>query len=132
MKKRGSLKLARRFLPQEQKKTLSGACEYFGYTFDAHRALKDAEATFFLLNRLYEEYGQKDPGAFEPIPLRFAVKRDSPIMEKQIRMLQRLFEERGIEDPVDLTSLTKSQASRMIDKLKSSAPGKKDPAHSEP
>ena len=116
-----TLKLARRFRPPEQKKTLSGACGYFGYSFDAHRAMGDAEATFFLLKRLYEEYGEKDPEAFAPLPLRFAVKRDSPIMEKQIRMLQRLFAERGIDDPVDLNSLTKSQASRMIDKLKCSA-----------
>ena len=48
-----TLKLARRFLPAEQKKDLESLCTYFGIgRARAHRALDDAMATGIVLERL--------------------------------------------------------------------------------
>ena len=48
-----TLKLARRFLPAEQKKDLESLCTYFGIGRErAHRALDDAMATGIVLERL--------------------------------------------------------------------------------
>ena len=113
-----TLKLARRFLPADEKKTLTGACGHFGISFNAHRALDDARATFMLLEKLYEQFGDKDPEAFEPFDLHFAVKRDTPVMKKQLQQLERLLQEKDITVNMDLSALTKSQASRMIDRIR--------------
>lgn len=57
-----TLKLARRFLPAEQKKDLESLCTYFGIGRErAHRALDDAMATGIVLERLKQEYGTAQP-----------------------------------------------------------------------
>lgn len=57
-----TLKLARRFLPAEQKKDLESLCTYFGIGRErAHRALDDAMATGIVLERLKQEYGTVQP-----------------------------------------------------------------------
>ncbi len=114
-----TLRLSRAFLPPEQKKTLSAACSYFGLSFQPHRALEDAKANWFLYQKLVEGFAKKEPALFEPVELRFSVKRDTPIMKKQIEQLQRLMLEKEIELPLPVESLTKSQASRLIDRIRS-------------
>ncbi len=114
-----TLKIARAFLPAEQKKTLSAACSYFGYDFHPHRALDDARATFFLYQKLCGEFAGKSPEAFLPRPLVFAVKKDSPVRARQIEILNDLLKEKNLTAPYPLEQLTRSRASRIIDKLRS-------------
>lgn len=44
-----TLKIARRFLPAEQKKALSALTAYFQIPHEPHRALADAQATFYYM-----------------------------------------------------------------------------------
>lgn len=70
-----TLKLARKFLPAEQKKDLESLCTYYGISREnAHRALDDARETQQLLERLKEEYAKKEPEAFVPVALQCKVK----------------------------------------------------------
>lgn len=71
-----TLKLARRFLPAEQKKDLESLCTYFGIGRErAHRALDDAMATGIVLERLKQEYGTAQPEAFLPYALCYRTKK---------------------------------------------------------
>ncbi len=114
-----TLKIARRFLPGEQKKTLTELCAYYGIAYHAHRALDDALATFRLYEVLWEAYYEKGPDIFEPKPLVYQVKKESPVMAKQIAQITRLSEQYGTQCPYELEKMTKNEASRYIDKLKS-------------
>lgn len=114
-----TLKIARRFLPGEQKKQLTTLCEYYGIEYHAHRALDDALATFQLYEVLWEAYGEQGPDIFEAKPLIYQVKKESPVMAKQIEQITRLTQQYGIECPYELEKMTKNEASRYIDKLKS-------------
>ncbi len=116
-----TLKLARALLEPDEKKRLADCCRHYGYVFHAHRAPDDAAATWFLLQKLYEEFGSLKPELFEPQQLCFAVKRDTPVMEKQKEKLRKAAKEMGIQiDENRMSALTKSQASRILDKLRAS------------
>lgn len=114
-----TLRIARRFLPGDQKKQLTALCEYYGIAYHAHRALDDALATFCFYEILWENYYDKGPDIFEPKPLVYQVKKESPVMAKQIAQIKRLSEQYGIECPYELEKMTKNEASRFIDKIKS-------------
>lgn len=114
-----TLKIARRFLPGDQKKQLTTLCEYYGIEYHAHRALDDALATFRLYEVLWETYYERGPDIFEAKPLVYQVKKESPVMAKQIAQITRLSEQYGISCPYELEKMTKNEASRYIDKLKS-------------
>lgn len=114
-----TLKIARRFLPGEQKKQLTALCEYYGIEYHAHRALDDALATFRLYEVLWETFYEKGPDIFEPKALVYQVKKESPVMAKQIAQIKRLSQQYEIECPYELEKMTKNEASRYIDKLKS-------------
>lgn len=115
--KRGidTLKLARKLLPALESKKLTSLCEHYGIVYDAHRAVSDALAAAELYFRLTEQFPQED--VYEPIPLIYKVKRDSPITEKQKERLYTLTEQHKIEIGYDIDKLTKSEASRITDKI---------------
>lgn len=113
-----TLKLARKFLPELEKKTLDYLCEYLNIERSHnHRALEDAKATHVLMEYLWENYGQQEPEAFRAIPLIYRAKKQSPATERQKRYLKELAEYHKISLDVDLESLTKSEASRRTDRL---------------
>lgn len=113
-----TLKIARGLLPAEQKKALPQLCEYYQIVYKPHRALNDALAAFHVYGKLWQEFGQSSPEKFAPRPLVYQVKRDTPIMKKQIEQIERLLAQQGIESPYDLTKMTKSEASRYIDRIR--------------
>lgn len=113
-----TLKLARKFLPEEEKKNLENLCRYFQIERrSAHRALDDALETAEIFEKLKERYGEGDKAAFEPKPLQYRAKKQSPAMPKQIRYLKQYAAYYQIELPESLEGMTKSQASRLTDKL---------------
>lgn len=114
-----TLKIARRFLPAEQKKALSALTAYFQIPHEPHRALADAQATFLLYEKLWDLYEEGTPSAFIPFPLHYQIKREAPVMPKQIEQIRRLLEERGIPCDRDLSQLTKNEASRLADQIRS-------------
>lgn len=113
-----TLKIARRFLPGNQKKTLTDLCSHYGIEYLAHRAKDDALATYRLYEMLWEAYYETGPDIFEPKPLVYQVKKESPIMAKQIAQIMRLTEQYGVQCPYELSGMTKNEASRYIDRLR--------------
>lgn len=113
-----TLKLARKLLPDLEKKTLEALCEYFHIIREKeHRALSDAKATAQLLERLKEQFGERCPELFEPKQLVYKVKKQGPITPRQKKYLKELAEYHKIELPVAVESLTRNEASRLTDQL---------------
>lgn len=113
-----TLKLARRFLPEEQKKDLENLCAYFSVKREqAHRALDDALATYQVLECLKAEYGEACGEAFEPYPLLYKAKKQTPATGRQIEYLKRYAAYYNVELPESLELLTRSETSRLTDWL---------------
>lgn len=113
-----TLKLARRFLPKEQKKDLESLCRYFGVEREhAHRALEDAIETYRVFEKLKEAYGEADETAFTPYPLLYKAKKQTPATGRQIEYLKKYAAYYGIELPELLCEMTRSEASRLTDRL---------------
>lgn len=117
-----TLKIARKYLTELESRSLDYLCGYYQIAHRAHRALEDAQATHLLYGRLVEDFYDKEPeegGLFEPMALHYQVKRDTPATKAQKEQLARLLEQKRISLPVDIERLTRSEASRYVDKIKS-------------
>lgn len=114
-----TLKIARVLLPPEQPKKLENLCQYFGIErAREHRALDDAMETWQVFERL-KELGESLENAstyFEPRPLVYRAKKQSPATSKQIQRLKEYREKHQIVDEINWETLTKSEASRIMDK----------------
>lgn len=111
-----TLKLARRFLPAEQKKDLESLCAYFGVGRGrAHRALDDARETGEILERLKTAYGAANPEAFLPHPLLYRAKKQTPATGRQMEGLKRYAAYYGINEKEIPAQMTRSEASRLLD-----------------
>lgn len=113
-----TLKLARCFLPQEQKKNLEELCAFYGIEQkNAHRALDDAIATWKLFEQLKKEFGEKEAEKFEPKQLQYQAKKQTPATERQKKYLRQFASHCGIELKEPLDQMTRSEVSRLTDKL---------------
>ena len=113
-----TLKLARKFLPGEQKKTLEALCSYYGIArVHGHRACFDAEMTWQLYEKLKTDFFLGNEAEFEPKPLLHKAKRQTPATKIQKIHLKELLDYHTIEADVPWESLTKSEASRMTDQI---------------
>ena len=113
-----TLKLARNLLPDLESKSLQNLRQYYHLPQEeAHRALEDALTTFRLYERLREEFEEKNPQFFCPQELICKVKRQGPITPAQKRYLQDLVKYHRINLDVEPESLTKNEASRLIDTI---------------
>lgn len=113
-----TLKLARKFLPDAESKSLDYLCEFLAIARDRkHRALDDALATERLLAYLWERFWSQEPDAFLARPLHYKVKKQQPASERQKRHLKELTEYHKIKLGWELESLTRSEASRITDKI---------------
>lgn len=111
-----TLKLARKFLPKEQKKTLESLCTYFGIPREnAHRALEDTLETAELFTRLQQQFFETEEEAFIPKPLQFKAKKQSPATERQKKYLKIYAAHFGLALPQPVETMTKSEASRLVD-----------------
>ncbi|MBQ2802958.1 MAG: 3'-5' exonuclease [Lachnospiraceae bacterium] len=117
-----TLKIARKYLPELESRSLDYLCKYYEIPHKAHRALEDARATHLLYGKLVEQFGGKEPaegGLFVPVQLNYQVKRDTPATKAQKEQLYRLLEQKKINLPVEIEQLTRSEASRLVDKIRS-------------
>ena len=115
-----TLKIARKYLAELESRSLDYLCNHYQIPHQAHRALEDARATHLLYGKLVEEFYDKEQGSlFNPLPLSYQVKRDTPATKAQKEQLLRLLEQKNICLPVDVERLTRSEASRYVDKIKS-------------
>lgn len=113
-----TLKLARVFLPELTSRSLQNLRQYYEIPQDdAHRALEDARTTYFLYERFKKEFEEKRPELFIPTELIYKVKKQSPVTQAQKRYLQDLVKYHRIDLNVEVESLTKNEASRLIDTI---------------
>lgn len=126
-----TLRIARRFLNDLESRNLGFLCGHYQIHLDAHRALNDAMATHELYQILAKAYGDKEPDTFQPKPLIYSAKKESPVTPRQIAYLQGLAVKYHLECDgsvlapvecvteahIDLEKISKNEASRLIDKL---------------
>lgn len=113
-----TLVLARQCRPELPHKTLAAMCEEYTITNErAHRAYEDACAAAQLYFLLAEQYGEENGAWFEPKPLCYRPKKTEPVTKRQCSYLQGIIAMHGLDLTPDYTTLTKSEASRLIDTL---------------
>lgn len=113
-----TLKIARQCLDDVPSKSLTSLCCHFGIGQERHhRALDDALSSSELYKLLANEYARAIPRAFIPQELIFQVKKQSPITNSQKVYLIDLVKYHRIELDVTIESMTRNDASRLIDKI---------------
>lgn len=112
-----TLKIARKYLADLEHRNLDYLCAYYQIPHQAHRALADAEATALLYECLTERFYSEEDGLFQPQELNFKVKRDTPAAKSQKERLYRLTQQHKISLELDIEKLSRSEASRCIDKI---------------
>lgn len=117
-----TLKIARKYLTGLESRGLGYLCRYYGIEHNAHRALEDARATVRLYQKLAEQFydAEEEEGGkslFCPKPLCYHVKRDTPITVPQKEQLYKLIDKHKLLVDYDVAKLTRSEASRQIDRL---------------
>lgn len=113
-----TLQLCRTFMPPEERKDLSHACQFFCLDRGVcHRALSDAYATHCLYQTLVKTYGRENENCFRAKTLIYKIKKEQPASKRQKERLQELLKYHKIETSVQIEHLTKNEASRMMDKI---------------
>lgn len=113
-----TLKLCRKFMPPEEKKNLQAACQFFDIQRgQAHRALGDAGDAHHLYQALKSRFGMASPEAFAANALNYKAKRAQPASKKQKEDLRYLVKYHRIKLPVQIDSLSRSEASRLKDQI---------------
>ena len=116
-----TLKIARELLPVDQSKKLSSLCEYFGIERQReHRALDDAVETWQVFECLVKMASEREnvdaERLFEPHPLTYHAKKQTPATSRQVQRLKEYREKHKINDSIEWENLTRSEASRIMDK----------------
>ena len=113
-----TLYLARLCRPELPKKNLSVMCEEYNIQTEcAHRAYEDALAAAKLYFCLQEQFAEAHPEWFAARPLSYEQKKTEPVTPKQVRYLKAIIDTYHLTLAPDFATLTKSEASRLIDKL---------------
>lgn len=113
-----TLKLSRIFHKELPSKSLESMCHYYGIKNNhAHRAFDDARATTKLYYELVKNFYRKEPKQFEPVSLIYKVKKEESITNPQKNYLNDLLKYHKIEYGHEINLLTKSEASKLIDKI---------------
>ena len=111
-----TLKLSRVLCPELPNKKLETMVNHFGLTNErAHRAFEDARVTVELYQCL--KAMNKERSLFEPVPMYFKAKKTEPMTQKQRSFLNAILKYHKLEDKYNTEDLSKSEASRLIDKL---------------
>lgn len=108
-----TLKFAKKVLPANESKRLEHLCEMFDMVTVHHRAYEDAMSAANVYFRLCELSGE------ETIVEQYHFKKQKAagITPKQVNYLKSLIERHNIKPGYIVENLTKSQASREIDKI---------------
>lgn len=124
-----TLAIARKFLPADQKKTLVALRTFYGINSDtAHRAVDDALAAAAVYEHLKKDFSSADPSVFLPRAIQLNINKQQPITIPQKEQLTRLLSELSAENlcgeyelfisnPIALNQLSRSEASRLIEKI---------------
>ncbi len=111
-----TLKIARKYLPELPSRKLGDLCVYYQIEQKQwHRAYEDARVTSELYRKLAADFYREGDAEFEPGKISYKVRKDAPATKTQKVYLNDLMKYHKIEMNVALDSLTRSQASRMVD-----------------
>ena len=83
----------------------------------AHRAYYDALATAKLYQTLAHYYEESMPSVFIPEPLKSPAAISLPATAKQVSFLKRLIKQKELPVEFDVEKITKSEASKLIEKI---------------
>lgn len=113
-----TLKISRSTIPEAESKSLGNLCSrYQVVNPSAHRAFHDAKATAVVYAHLCNEFFAGNRELFLPAALNYKVKKSQPITAKQKNYLNDLLKYHKIEYMEPIDSLTRSEASRLIDRI---------------
>jgi DNA polymerase-3 subunit alpha (Gram-positive type) len=113
-----TLMIARKFLKHLPSRSLGPLCEYYGIDLrNAHRAIHDAEATYRLFQCLKKDFMDVDASAFIAKEITWDPPKQEMITPRQKKYLADLIRMHRLVVNEDIETLTKSEASRMIDKI---------------
>lgn len=113
-----TLKIARKMHKDLPSKSLESLCQYYHIENKAaHRAYCDALATAKLYQTLSHYFEEEDPKIFKPQMLMYRPKKILPATHKQIELLSRLSEENQGIINWDKDTITRNEASRLIDQI---------------
>ena len=113
-----TLVIARQCHPELPSKTLAAMCEAYGITNEhAHRAYEDACTAAQLYFLMEQRFGEVQKELFVPKELCYKPKKTEPVTKRQITYLQGIIAMHGLDLTPDYPTLTKSEASRLIDNL---------------
>ncbi|MFP3153238.1 3'-5' exonuclease [Lachnospiraceae bacterium ZAX-1] len=113
-----TLHIARKLPLEAEKKTLDYLCEHFQIDREkSHRALADATATYYLLERLWTMFKDISPNLFEPCLLQYKPKKQGPITRKQKNDLMKLINYHRIDLKQSIDHLTRNEASRLTNRI---------------
>lgn len=110
-----TLKLARKYLPELESRSLPFLCKYFEIPQRAHRAMEDVKATVILYQKLAEKFYEEE--SFGTFPLIYQVKRQSPATKAQKERLYKLIDKHKLILDEDIDRLTRNEASRLADRI---------------
>lgn len=113
-----TLKIARAKLKELPSRSLEDLCRYYGIEDkNHHRAFNDVTVTWALYRILEERFAGEQPELFAPNPMNYGVKRQSAVTPKQTAYLHALAKKHNLVLEAQPESLSKSEASRMIDHI---------------
>ena len=113
-----TLKIAQKVHKDLPSKSLGSLCDYYHIeNRSAHRAYHDALATAKLYQTLAHYFEDRDPKLFKPVQLTYKVKKPQPATPKQLALLGNLIRKTKAEVTWDTKTLTRSEASRIIERL---------------
>lgn len=113
-----TLEIARKFMPQDEKKNLKDACRYYGVEEEpSHRALSDAKAAHQLYQNMKKNFGLSMPQVFLGKRMIFQVKKEQLASKIQKEHLQDLIKYHRISLTVQIDALSRNEISRMTDKI---------------
>ncbi len=114
-----TLKIARKYLPELESRSLDYLCGHYKIPHKAHRALEDAKATCTLYDKLWEDFhgAAEAEKMFAPAKLIYQVKRETPITPAQKERLYKLIARHKLTVDYDLDKLSRNEASRYTDQI---------------
>ena len=117
--KRGidTYKLCKKVLPENVRKNLTDACDYFGIERkNSHRAFSDAYYTHVLFQEIIKKFKTLE---ISSEAMKVKIKKFVPIRKRTKEDLQKLLNCHRIGCKVNIDLLSESEAKRMMDKIKS-------------
>ena len=113
-----TLKLSRSLHSEQKSKSLENMCNFYQINNEhAHRAFDDAKAAYDLYYKLRNEFDKREPKIFKAEQLCYSLKKIEKITIRQRNYLNDLIKYHKIVNAQPISELSKSDASRLIDKI---------------